>query len=451
MITKVVNAIEKYEMLKLGDCVIVALSGGADSVSLLHALNVLRERLGISLRAVHVNHMLRGEEAERDSRFSCSFCESLGIPIDVFRVDIGKLAKERKIGTEQCGREERYRLLAEVREKFGGRIATAHTLSDNAETMLLNMTRGCSVAGLRGIPPVRGDIIRPLIFVTRAEVEQYCRENSLDFVTDSSNLSDGYTRNKIRLGVIPRLTEINPLLELSMSRLSECASEDDRYLSSAAAEFSANNKQGDCFSLDSLRALPLPILKRVLIGECRDRYGIDCDFRRLELLLEIIDRGAGAVSLSKEITASIYKNRFKFSRKGKAITEWCVDMQIPFSRLPDGREVRFELTTLRQFEEKYKFNKFLFKNAIDYDTISANPCIRGRRQADSFRPVSRGLSKPVRKLFNEFGIEPEKRGNMAIISDEKGIVWIERFGADESRKISETTERVLVIKLEEDE
>ncbi len=197
-------------MIDRGDTVVVGVSGGADSVCLLHFLSTIRGEYDIVLKAVHINHGIRGEEAERDEIFVKSLCEKLCVELFTFHRDVPSLAKEFGLGIEECGRRVRYEAFSSLN---ADKIAVAHTSSDNFETVLFNLIRGTSLTGISGIKPKRDKIIRPLINITRSEVEDYCAENELDYIIDSTNLSTEYTRHKIRHNVIPILKSINPSAE----------------------------------------------------------------------------------------------------------------------------------------------------------------------------------------------------------------------------------------------
>ena len=200
MLKKVLAAIEDYGMLGKGSTVTVALSGGADSVALLYCLLELKEQFSLNIRAAHLNHNLRGDESLRDANFVADLCKKLNVDLSLKSADVSSVAKETGESIELAARRVRYDFLNEV---SGGIIATAHTASDSFETMLFNLSRGTAIKGLSGIPPKRDNLIRPLIYCTRADVEEYCKQNNISFVTDSSNLSDDYTRNKIRHNVVP--------------------------------------------------------------------------------------------------------------------------------------------------------------------------------------------------------------------------------------------------------
>ena len=220
----ILEAIERFSLIEeKGVNVTVALSGGADSMSLLYALLNLREKLGITVNAAHLNHMIRGEEAERDTCFVKEQCEKLGVKLYCEYADIPAIAEREGISLELAARNTRYEFLKRV---SSGLVATAHTASDNLETLLYNLARGSGLDGLCGIPPKRGIFIRPLITCTRDTVENYCSENNIPFVTDSTNLADDYTRNKLRHKVVPVLKEINPAVEMNALRTSSILRQD---------------------------------------------------------------------------------------------------------------------------------------------------------------------------------------------------------------------------------
>ena len=230
MNNQLIRTVEKYKMLEIGDKVIVALSGGADSVALLNALNLIKEKYSLTVFAAHINHGLRGAEADRDENFCKILCKSYNIQLFVKKSDVKALAKQQKISEELCGRNVRYDFFEELAKKFNAKIATAHTASDNAETLIYNITRGSGINGAGGIAPVRDNIIRPLIEVTRSQIEEYCKTHGLSYVTDSTNLTDDYTRNRLRHLVITELKNINPQFELAALHFSQSARETFQYI-----------------------------------------------------------------------------------------------------------------------------------------------------------------------------------------------------------------------------
>ncbi|MBQ9109096.1 MAG: tRNA lysidine(34) synthetase TilS, partial [Oscillospiraceae bacterium] len=196
------KTIAEFHMLTQGDFVAVGVSGGADSVALLSLLCCLRGELDLTLVACHINHNLRGAEAKRDEDFVRRLCDRLGVECRVLSADVAALAREEGRSVEETARQVRYRFFAETAGKRG-KIATAHTAADNTETVLLNLARGSGLRGLCGIPPVRGNILRPLIGGTREQTEAWCCQNGLEWVEDSTNAADDYTRNRLRHHAVP--------------------------------------------------------------------------------------------------------------------------------------------------------------------------------------------------------------------------------------------------------
>ena len=228
---KVLKTIEKYNMINNGEKIVVAVSGGPDSICLLNILNNIKGKLNIKIVVAHVNHSLR-EEADEETEYVKNFCKKLNIECYIKKVDIIEISKKNKVGTEEAGRKERYDFFDEVFSKTkSDRIATAHNLNDNAETVLMNIIRGSGLSGLKGIEEVRDyKYIRPLIEISRKEIEEYCKENKLEPKYDKSNKENIYTRNKIRNILIPLLEkEFNPNIVKSISKLSELAKLDNEY------------------------------------------------------------------------------------------------------------------------------------------------------------------------------------------------------------------------------
>lgn len=229
---KVLETIKKHNLIENGDKIVVGVSGGPDSICLINVLNDLKEELGISLVVCHVNHMIR-EEAGADEEFVRKYCQDKKIPFEAKKIDIKEIANQRKNGTEEAGREERYKFFLETLKKYkANKIATAHTKGDNAETILMNLIRGTGSSGLKGIQPKRDNIyIKPLIETEREKIEEYCKENRLNPRHDKTNDENTYTRNKIRNILIPLLKkEYNPNIIETLTRLSSIIKIENDYL-----------------------------------------------------------------------------------------------------------------------------------------------------------------------------------------------------------------------------
>ena len=282
MVNRVLRTNKKFSLFENGDKIIVALSGGADSVSLLHVLNSLKEQYDLTLYAAHLNHGIRGNEADRDEQFCKILCKNYNIELFTSYRDIPSLSKSQRISEELCGRNERYAFFNELSKKTGAKIATAHTASDNAETLIFNITRGASVSGASGIPPKRGNIIRPLIEQTREQIEAYCLENNLSYVTDSTNLSTDYTRNKIRSQIIPLLKTLNPSFESAALRFTQSASEAKEYLEISAEKAIEESKTDYGYDVNVLNKNYKAVLHTALAKIC----GGSAENRHIEAITE---------------------------------------------------------------------------------------------------------------------------------------------------------------------
>ncbi|MCL2637474.1 MAG: tRNA lysidine(34) synthetase TilS [Oscillospiraceae bacterium] len=296
MLTNIRNVIEKYRMIRASDCahprIIVALSGGADSVCLLY---VLRE-LNYTVEACHVNHKLRGEASDNDERFVRELCKKLGITLHVREIDVKSLQKKHQ-SLEEAAREARYSYFKE----FGTNaiIATAHTANDNTETVLLNLTRGTGLRGLCGIPPVRENVIRPLIETTRAEIIAYLEEKGADFITDETNFSDEFTRNNLRLNIIPLLEKINPSLNTGVTRMCESLRLDEEYLH----EIALNSDSCDV----NLFLNHPPAIQSRIISLLLSKNNISPSNLRIKNIISLLKTG-GKINLSKDKFAIVKDN-----------------------------------------------------------------------------------------------------------------------------------------------
>ena len=301
----VAEAIEKYKMLNAGDAVTVGLSGGADSCALVHVMFTLREEFGISVSACHINHNLRGAESDSDEAFVRKLCAELGIPLEVYNIDVkGALGKHESI--EEAARRLRYECFDNARKKFGSKLATAHTANDNAETVLMNMIRGTGTKGLAGIPPVREYFIRPLILCSRDQTEEYCRMNGIDYVTDSTNLIDDCTRNRIRHKVLPMLREFNPSIVEAITRMTAAVADDEAFMFEQSLKYAEECRKGIGYDSRRLKELPAAVKFRIIASEMK-AHDVEPTRLRISQCCEIIDKGLGKVNLCK--------NRFAYVRK----------------------------------------------------------------------------------------------------------------------------------------
>lgn len=439
-VEQVKGEIALFGMLPQGGKVIAALSGGADSMALAH---FLVSHTDVPVLAAHVNHGLRGAQSDADEEAVRRWCEENRIPLRVLRADVGRLARERGQGLEECGRNVRYAFFEELADGAADRIATAHTCSDNAETVLLNLTRGAGARGLCGIPPVRGRIVRPFLCVTREQVEAYCRFYRLPYVTDFSNADRRFARNRVRLDVIPALKAVNPAFEREVAGMAARLLRDETYLQGRAEQAVEQARVPDGYRLSVLAALPEPVLVRAAASILQRAGGVQPGSLHLEQAAAVIRAGRGGLSAPGGIQLAAQGNTLFVAPESAA--PWKIpvqDMRVP---LPDGRIVSFKKLTKKDIDNKNKFHNLLFHNCINYDTITSKLFFRNRRVGDVFRPAGRGVSKPLKKLFNEAKLEPLLRDRVLLLEDAGGILWMEGFGPCERARIPENAEQALLI------
>ncbi len=401
---KVQRAVSAFDMLQSGDKVIVALSGGADSVSLFNVLLELKDEYNLTLYAAHLNHNLRGDEALRDEMFVRDLCESNCVELFVKSVDVRALAKEQHISEELCGRDKRYEFFDELSKTLGAKIATAHTASDNAETVIFNLTRGAGLNGLSGIAPVRGNIIRPLIYVTRDEVETYCSLKELKYVTDSTNLEDEYTRNKIRHSVIPVLKELNSDFENTVRRESELLREHNSFIELKSVEAIDNIKVHNGYDSKLLSEYD-KTLRYSVIKKLAELNGAQVDYKLIRLIDEALS--GGAVDLPDGTRAVIKQGTLRFIKK---------EQDDYFSELELKSDTVFVYNSKQYSVKEIKLDnkKLVF---------------RTRGAGDSFTLPKRNVTKTLKKLFNELKIPEENRDSVMLVASGNEILWIEGVGA----------------------
>lgn len=438
---EIMTTISRFHMINPGDTIVVGISGGADSMALLLVLYELSDILKINIIPAHVNHNLRGDESMRDECVVKEICKKLGLQLKLLSLDVAKRATVEKLGIEECARKVRYEFFDSLCKNCTFKIATAHTLSDNAETVLLNMTRGTGLGGLCGIPVKRGKIIRPFLFIKRSDTEKYCFDCNVDYVTDSSNLSRDYARNKIRLDVLPVLKSINPGFEDSIMRMIKSITEDEKYLQ----DISSKNLSYD---ITNLRQLPIPILIRVLRKFCLDRCNVKIEQKHVLLLLDIIIIGEGVLTLPNGVYVGVQNDMLSIIEKKAnfVVCDWSVLFEKDTSfTSPYAEKISVE-TVNYEFVENFSIKRNLvFQNVLDYDTIQKGAVFRYRHPNDFFDLPKRKIKKKLKKLFNEMKIDKEKRNKILVLAYENQILWIDGIGPAAGVQVSCTTQKIAII------
>ena len=425
ILEKVKAAIEKYNMLCGEDSVTVALSGGADSVCLLHLLVSLKEIYNIKISAIHINHNLRGEESNRDEEFVKALCDKLKVPLKVLSIKVKELSEQTGESIELAARNARY----EAFKKYGvGLVATAHTASDNLETLLFNITRGTGLKGICGIPAKRDIYIRPLIFCTRNEIEEYLTVNKLSYVTDSTNLSDDYSRNLLRHKAVPVLKELNSSIEGTATNMCESLKEDLSFLESTAQEVGLLCIGKDGIDAIKLKSYHVSVIKRVLSSYFAKIISGVPDSLHTERMLDSLFNETKN-SLPKGYYCQVKGGLFFIKKEGESL----------------GKRYNTEIF-YKDLKKTQKVNSLLSKNFIDCDTIVGDLKIRTRLEGDTIKLRGRNCTKSLKKLFSELKIPTEDRDNIPVAADDKGIVWIYNVGVSDRNAVTDTTKKIAEFK-----
>ncbi|WP_049962971.1 tRNA lysidine(34) synthetase TilS [Ruminococcus sp. HUN007] len=434
MLGRILSDIEKFRMTEKNDHIVAALSGGADSVCLLLALSELQDQLGITLSAIHVNHCLRGEESDRDEKFCRDLCQRLSVPFICGRFDVNAEAAKMKMSTELAAREIRYRFFAE--QTAGKKLATAHNANDNAETVIFNLTRGTGTKGIAGIPPVRDNIIRPLLGVTRNEIEAFLKERKQDFVTDSTNLSDDYTRNTIRHNVIPVLEKINPALFRTISADSDNFRTDSSFIESEAEKaYSRFSENGN--TLRGISELH-PAVRRRCIARLLTENHIEVNAGRIADMEKAALTG-GKINLKGDIYAEAADDVLRITvipKKPVSAGNVCI-------RAAQGENTFLNKKVYITYADINQYEKDGFPPCtamIDADCITGDLVLRNRMPGDRIKLENRNFTSSVKKLLNSL-TEPEERDSLCFAADDSGILFIEKAGIADRARITNSTKK----------
>lgn len=449
---KALCALRQYSLFSQGDRIAVGVSGGADSVALLRFLAALRPQFGWDLVVCHIHHGLRGAEADRDECFVRALAEQLGLPCAVSRIDAAALALRDHISVEEAGRMARYAFFAQTAGE-GGRIATAHTLDDSIETVLMNLVRGTGLRGLCGIPRIRGNIVRPLLDCTRAEVEDYLGALGQPYCTDSTNLTDDYTRNRIRHDILPRLCALNPNFPGAMARMLPRLAAQQALTDCLAAQ-SAQQLQAACggLSRQGLSALPEPVCDRLLL-RLLEQNRLPVSAAAVERMTETLRTG-GKLDLAArswffvaqgDLAAVIYAPPGGIPPVPVPLPQEETPVILPFS---PQKSMKLTLCNKIVANTSEKFNISLLKYAIDCDRIKGYSFMRTRRPGDTFIVGKKQLS--LGEAWAAAGIPALLRPALMVLADEQGVLWAEGIGSSSRAAVTENTKQYVIIECQEE-
>ncbi|OJT82191.1 tRNA lysidine(34) synthetase TilS, partial [Clostridioides difficile] len=432
---KVLSTINKHNLIQKGDKIVLGLSGGPDSVCLLHVLNRLKKDFNIEIYAAHLNHQIRGIEAQKDALYVSKLCEDMGIIFFVKSINVPKYCENEGLSLEEGARKLRYEMFYEIKDKIkANKIAIGHNLNDQAETVMMRIMRGTGLKGLKGIDYIRDNcIIRPILDVERNEIEEYCEAYNLNPRIDKTNLENIYTRNKIRLDLLPYMKDnFNSNVIESIVRMSNSLKSDNDYIEKEAEakfrEVSNIKEKGFVeINLDDFVCLHDAIKVRVLRNSIKHILG-DTNFvdqRHIEDIMSLEDNS----KVNKMLT--LPRNIFVYRKKDSIIltNEEIVNEEIEFYyNVPSNgfikiKELKQIIETQVMSIDRYKSMKLdNSSKGFDFNKVKGGIVIRSRRQGDKIK-LAMG-SKKVKDLFIDLKIPREERCKIPIITDSEGIICV---------------------------
>lgn len=444
----IISASKRYRMFDPGDRVLVAVSGGPDSVAMLHAVHTRSSEFGISLHVAHLNHGIRGEQSNLDEAFVRNLAHEFGLPITVGRVDVPAMRTELRLGEEEAARIARHRFLRETAESVGAnRIAIAHTADDRAETILLNILRGCGVDGLGAMRPVDGMIVRPLIETSRSEVEQYIAEHALPYRIDETNLDTAYARNRVRHELIPFLErEFNPEVKAALVRLGEIAASQNDLLENLAESSLQTLVHRNGLDAGLFANLPRALQFQIVRSEVMRLKGDLAD-----VTFEQIERVADAVRSGDEFTFTLPSGRIYASRKAGILRFY--RQEEPAHATPFSHALEIPGTTLLpevglslecSVTDKPTARKLSPEEAmIDAESITGTLHVRSIKRGDRIVPLGMTGTKKLQDVFVDKKTPKSGRALAAVVADDEKVLWVVGVVSSEIGKVTETTRKAI--------
>lgn len=460
MLQKIKETIRRYQMLNCGDTIIVAVSGGPDSIALLSILDRLAPAFSLQLVVAHLNHALR-PEADGETVFVKAMAEKYGWPYASAQVDVAALSRQRKISLEDAGRTARYDFLRQVAKQYGAaKIALGHHGDDQAETVMMNLIRGSGPEGMKGMLPVRkGFYIRPLLFVCCADILDYLQKEGLTFASDRSNESDDFLRNRIRHRLLPLLREeFNPKIDAGLGRLAEIVSRENAFMEGLVErtmdQWGLANA-GDQISLSVLNLLDLHealqnrIIKKLLERFCPEEKGIS--FNHILAVTYLLQSGqpSGCLVLPYGIHIRRDYDRLSITKQGRgthgyARHDFLYNISVPGEAtvIETGDRVRLTLMT-GPCVQAAEWKKDPTVAWMDYDQIRLPLVIRNVRPGDKMHCLGMEGTKKIKDIFIDDKISRGERGRLPLLVDARAVLWIGGGRSSHDVRITDQTKRIL--------
>jgi tRNA(Ile)-lysidine synthase len=469
---RVLQYINKNGLLGKGQKALVAVSGGPDSVCLLHCLAHLRSDLGISLHVAHLNHGLRGQEAEADADYVAGLARQLDIPATIEKRDVAAFQAEKRLSLEEAAREVRYTYLAQTAQSAGAEsVAVGHTLNDQSETILLHIIRGSGTLGLRGLQPSQHlqfsgsklRVVRPLLEISRQETEEYCRRFDLKPRLDSSNNSLAPLRNSVRHELIPLLEGYNPAVIGSLLRISRIAQDEVVFLNEKIEEAWQNiaEKQNSCLILDKklLKGLPPALQRQFFRRAINELLGSlkDIETRHIEELMEALEKPPGRqIDLPEGLVFVIEYDRYLLGHNPQDLVPLPLlkaanEIKVPGETIIPGWRIEASSKAIRPqpagAEIRDNLTSSIFSAKFDLDLVGEKLTVRPRQKGDRFHPLGMEGTKKLGEFMLDAGIPRLWRERIPIFSTPRQIVWVAGWRIDERVKVTGRTRQVLELKM----
>lgn len=445
------NIKEKTD-IQPGNKILVAVSGGMDSVILLYLLHKYNKELDIELEVAHINHMLRDKDSDKDQEFVKELAKGWSIPFHTTRIDVKTISKKNKWSIEEGARKLRYEYLNNIKKINGfNKIALAHHHKDQAETILMHIIRGTGAEGLRGMFFDKDDIVRPLLNITREDIERKIEEIQIEYRTDKSNLETKHTRNKIRLKLLPKLKEYNPQIENNLVKMGEIIGEDDNFIQSEVDKYFNNFVclKNQYMILDKkILELHLAIRRRLIIRAYKELSQTYLEYKYvLEIDNYLKKKSKKKLGLPNNITLYIKNNEIILDNRGNFTKGQDFEILIdkPGKYKIADKVLKLEIITEKLDKDIYT-NRGSCEGYLDFDKLHWPLLVRNRKAGDSFFIMGDNFDRKLKKLFIEKKIDREIRDKIPLIFSNNGdLLFIPEIGVSELAKINENTLTILNI------
>lgn len=452
---QVIDNILEYDLIKEGENIVIGVSGGPDSMALLYLLIEAKKQIDFNINIAHVNHGVRGSDAKEDELFVEKKAKELNIPYYSREVDMLGYAKEKGISAEEAGRELRYGFFREILSDLGGgKIAVAHNMNDQAETLLMRILRGTGIDGLKGMDYIVDDIIRPILNISREDIETYIKENKIDTVLDKTNLMPIYTRNKIRLELIPYLeNNFNPNIINALWRLSQTSSLDSNFLEKYAEErysqlLKNEDKGGIVLDIYRFNKEEINIRQRIVRKSLEKIVGNLQGFgeQHISNVIDLVQSGntGKEVHLPHNIVCRVnYDNLEIYKNFGESKKDFIFDLDLGYNELDSiGYDIGINVLDISQINLREKREN---RRYFDFDMVKGKLFVRNRRNGDRFVPFGMEGRKKLKDYFIDEKISRDVRDNIPLIVDEENILWVIGYRTSDLYRVTKNTKNVLVI------